>query len=106
MAYNRYRRYMQSKAWRVKKAKYWKSKYPKCCYVCGAARHPRMHLHHRTYVRLGKERLSDLVPVCESCHQYIHDYHKNSKLTLEAATTKCRNALKNKHKVIQRTSHA
>ena len=87
---------MQSRAWRAKRKKYWASKYPKNCYVCGKARHPGMHLHHTTYIRLGKERLSDLVPVCEPCHKYIHDFQRKSGLPLKEATQKCKGALKQK----------
>ena len=68
---------MQSTAWKRKKASYWKSKYPKVCYVCGKGRHKGMHLHHRTYVRLTRERLSDLVPVCKSCHEFIHNFQQS-----------------------------
>ena len=29
-------------------------------------------VHHRTYDRFKKERISDLMAVCMVCHQYIH----------------------------------
>ena len=87
---------MTSKAWKKKKAKYWKSKYSKNCYVCGKARHVGMHLHHRTYVRLGNERLSDLVPVCSSCHHFIHKYQQETGLPIEEATRRCKDKLKGK----------
>jgi len=77
-----YRAYIQSSAWRRVRARYWASKLPQTCYVCDAARSPGMHLHHRTYKNLGTERLMDLVPVCPTCHDLIHEAHK----TIPAAT--------------------
>lgn len=59
-----YRAYINSPAWRAVRERYWASKMPKVCYVCGCPRRPGMHLHHRTYKNLGNERLMDLVPVC------------------------------------------
>jgi hypothetical protein len=31
-----------------------------------------LHLHHRTYERLGKERLEDVEILCRECHDKIH----------------------------------
>lgn len=35
-----------------------------------------MHLHHRTYKNLGNERLMDLVPMCQECHDIIHRLYR------------------------------
>lgn len=67
-----YRTYIRSNQWRRTRERYWKSGLPTSCYVCDAPRHKGMHLHHRTYKNLGNERLMDLVPLCEWCHEYIH----------------------------------
>jgi len=43
------------------------------CAACGGAwtlRHG--DLHHRTYDRLGQERLADLMPLCRPCHDRAH----------------------------------
>jgi len=40
------------------------------CGVCGDA---IAHTHHRTYKRLGKELLCDLMPLCADCHAKFHD---------------------------------
>lgn len=32
-----------------------------------------INVHHRTYERLGNERMEDLQIVCRSCHGVIHD---------------------------------
>jgi hypothetical protein len=42
---------------------------PHACAVCGT---PRYQLHHRTYERLGAERLSDLLPLCSTHHEALH----------------------------------
>lgn len=31
--------------------------------------HRRLSTHHKTYIRLGRERLSDLVVLCPDCHE-------------------------------------
>ena len=73
--------------------------------MCGKPKHKGMHLHHITYERLGKERLSDLVPVCESCHRFIHDFQKESELPLREATIKCKGALKQKKPRPRKSRH-
>lgn len=40
------------------------------CQICGRA--GEIHAHHKTYERLGMERLIDLIVVCRYCHKNIH----------------------------------
>lgn len=42
------------------------------CQLCYRKDLP-IHVHHRTYVRRGRERLSDLIALCERCHAKFHD---------------------------------
>lgn len=72
-----YSEYIQSPAWRKVRDRYWASKLPKECFGCGIERHKGMHLHHRTYKNLGNERLMDLVPMCQQCHQDVHDLYES-----------------------------
>lgn len=65
-----YQRYMKSSQWAKKKKQYRNSGMPQNCQGCGSDY--RLHMHHRSYKRLGNERLHDLVPVCENCHNKIH----------------------------------
>jgi hypothetical protein len=67
-----YDAYIQSKAWQQTRQRYLDSGQPIDCRVCGKAWFSGMHFHHMTYERLGDERLSDIVPVCENCHTMIH----------------------------------
>ena len=40
------------------------------CQVCNGAE--RLHVHHRTYERVGAELPSDLIVLCEDCHGIFH----------------------------------
>lgn len=44
------------------------------CFASGV-----LHLHHRTYKRLGKERLDDVVLICADCHNEAHKRHEKRK---------------------------
>ena len=75
-----YNQYLNSVSWKTKQQMVFKRDNKKC--ICGE---PAKAVHHKTYERLrltlsseekpsfiGEERLSDLVAVCESCHNKIH----------------------------------
>jgi 5-methylcytosine-specific restriction endonuclease McrA len=63
-----YNRYLESNQWKEKAKKVRRrDKYK--CRVCGK---PGWVVHHLTYKRVGKERLSDLITLCEHCHKDIH----------------------------------
>jgi hypothetical protein len=65
---NAYENYLTSAAWRrlryaaLRRAR-WR------CERCGA-HVTNLDVHHRTYKRLGHERLDDLEVVCTTCHRY------------------------------------
>ncbi len=40
------------------------------CAECGRGR--ALHIHHRTYERLGNERLGDVMVLCKDCHASAH----------------------------------
>src|ERR1700722_1531258 len=88
-----YRGYINSIAWQEVRARYWQSKLPKTCFVCGTDQGP-LELHHRTYKRLGCERLTDLLPVCRSCHELTHKVHKARGKSLWRAGVIARRVLK------------
>jgi len=62
--------YINSEAWRGKRQAYFGSKLPQGCRSCGDI---NVQIHHRTYTRLGRERLNDLEPLCDACHRSGHD---------------------------------
>jgi ribonuclease HI len=75
-----YKKYLNSKHWKNVKERYNKSKLNKgCCIMCG--RKNKLNLHHKTYKRFGKERLSDLVYLCSYCHTDIHEFLRENKNT-------------------------
>lgn len=67
-----YDAFIASPLWRAKRDEYWSDPDTlKDCSVCGSDG-PGLALHHRTYERVGDERLSDLTPVCPACHTMVH----------------------------------
>ena len=45
-----------------------------------------MQLHHLTYERVGEELLSDLTPLCSTCHAMIHALEARGDMTLDPAS--------------------
>lgn len=67
-----YQQYLQSNHWIfLKKAFYASGLFKGCCEVCFNPNVP-LQIHHKSYKRLGKERLNDLIAVCGDCHLTIH----------------------------------
>jgi hypothetical protein len=64
-----YREYMRSDLWAGTKRRYYDSCLPQSCMVCQA---PNFDLHHKTYARLGEEKLTDLAPLCRLHHETLH----------------------------------
>jgi 5-methylcytosine-specific restriction endonuclease McrA len=66
-----YQDYLRSEHWQDVKRRFRASKLHHAgCYVCGSAEN--LNLHHKTYKRLGNERLTDLIYLCKPCHSYVH----------------------------------
>lgn len=63
-----YNDYISSPEWK-ERSKEIRKKNPKCslCNRVGA-----LHVHHRTYVRLGNEEDGDLITLCKDCHDLFH----------------------------------
>ena len=82
-----YYEYIKSERWQIKRKEFYSSKMYKHlkgtgkwnCYCCCRNDVP-LDLHHRTYKRLGNERINiDFVPVCRSCHNEIHALFDSKK---------------------------
>ena len=67
-ARERYRRYLQSDAWKTKRKAVLQASGFRCR-RCGA---PATEVHHETYKRIYNERLSDLTALCSKCHEAAH----------------------------------
>lgn len=72
-----YHNYLKTRHWEIIKERYKKSKLQKTCNVCKAKEN--LHLHHRTYKRVGREWLNDLIYLCEGCHKKTHEIVNKSK---------------------------
>jgi 5-methylcytosine-specific restriction endonuclease McrA len=82
-----YKKYINSAAWKRLRAFVIKH-VGGCCQVCGISRYSvSLHVHHKTYERFKRERLSDLVVLCSKCHEKAD---KERRATVEA---KSRHAL-------------
>lgn len=82
--YKNYGDYLRSAHWRRLRAEYRASDLPQSC-ICGEW---ETQLHHITYERVGQERLSDLVPLCPSCHTLVHvlEWRGDGDLTVNQLT--------------------
>ncbi|PZT54347.1 hypothetical protein DN757_17615 [Paenibacillus silvae] len=73
-SFTSYSEYLKSNHWKGVKDRFWASKFKKECNVC--KRKNKLNLHHKSYKRVGNERLNDLVYLCESCHNKLHELLK------------------------------
>lgn len=84
-----YEKYLKSGHWKEFRKRFLARKKPKGCWSCG--RKGRLDLHHVTYERLGRERIGDVVAICRTCHDEVHDLHDRGKAkNLQSATDKIR----------------
>lgn len=68
--YKNYAEYLASKEWKAKRLKVLdRANY--ICEICGIKR--AYQVHHKTYKRIYRERLTDLVATCGICHQAEHN---------------------------------
>ena len=67
-ARERYRRYLLSDAWKAKRKAVLRAAGFRCR-RCGAR---ATEVHHETYKRIYKERITDLTALCRACHEAAH----------------------------------
>jgi len=79
-----YADYLRSPHWQKVRRRYFASGLPKGCWICGAR---PVVLHHRTYVRLGREYLADLQPLCRRHHADVHAHERDHGTDLWFAAT-------------------
>jgi len=66
-----YQTYLRSEHWKEPKKRFRASRLHKhCCYVCGTRY--GLQVHHKSYRRIGNERLHDLLYLCDDCHWSVH----------------------------------
>ncbi len=94
LGYKSYQEFLQSNYWKRKKAQVYATRSIKCCWICKTT--ANLNVHHQTYFRLGDEKLSDLMILCQNCHKAVHDFKKeNPKLSLFKATQLYAMSIKN-----------
>lgn len=69
-----YKNYLQGIHWQSVRKRFRNSKLSKCCYICGTIKN--LNLHHKTYKRIGKEKLNDLIYLCQTHHYQTHNLLK------------------------------
>lgn len=81
-----YDEYLSSQEWKEKRELVFKNRW-RACQKCNST--SNLHIHHGTYVRVYKERLSDLYVLCKSCHDLFHSkygvrnlYHSTRRFIL------------------------
>ena len=71
-----YKRYIQSKGWYQKRKQRLKIDNYKCQGENCKGDDSVLHVHHKTYIRLGNESMSDLITLCRTCHVNLHKRKK------------------------------
>lgn len=76
LGFSSYAEYLRSPHWQALRKRFYRSRlYEGGCYCC-ARKDSLLQIHHRSYRRLGREFLGDLVAVCGVCHKDTHELLK------------------------------
>lgn len=65
---NSLKQYYRTKHWIILVKKYMDSELSKLCYKCRESSEPS-NFHHRTKIRIGREKLTDISPICRLCSE-------------------------------------
>lgn len=66
----RYHEYLRSPMWKKRRTAAVK-RAGNACQLCNS--NGKLHVHHRTYERVGNEKAADLIALCADCHAKFHD---------------------------------
>ena len=69
MSWSEYRIYRKTEAWRDLRSQVME-RFDGRCAACNCTEN--LHVHHRTYERVGQEDIGDLTLLCMTCHQLLH----------------------------------
>lgn len=67
--FEKYENYLNSDSWKNKRIEVLR-KYKNKCVLCFASAEVVHHLH---YARLFEEKITDLIPLCNDCHDNLHN---------------------------------
>lgn len=94
--FSSYSQYLKSELWQRKRQDWYRSRWNKHrCYCCGRKDVP-LQLHHKTYKRLGYERLNDLLSLCDECHGGAHELLNEGRADIFTCARKYRKRLHRK----------
>lgn len=79
LGHTAYEQYLASPHWMEFREGYF-TRHPNKCFITG--RSTAMHLHHITYVNIGKETDKDVVPLCEEMHTLVHSLNEEQQVPL------------------------
>lgn len=79
LGFDTYGAYLRSDLWQAIRKRYFASQMPREC-LCGDE---EVQLHHVTYERLGNENLTDLLPLCRTCHAMVHALEARGEIGLD-----------------------
>ena len=82
MTYQEYLRYINSSDFHVL-AEAVKTRYGYHCAICDDP--GPLEAHRRTYRRLGREELTDLIALCPACHKLFTEHHRLPVISSELA---------------------
>jgi hypothetical protein len=106
----KYRDYLKTEHW-IKVRSSVLEAYEHACSFCCAG--DDLHVHHRTYKRIGNEKWGDVVVLCKECHSVFHanrkadgqfEYGENETKTECDTKDKCKDQKKRKSNDIQTTT--
>jgi len=73
MKYDKYQEYLKSKQWYALRLKILSRDDYTCQHCHCKVTSYTANVHHKTYIRLGDENLSDLITLCIPCHEKEHE---------------------------------
>jgi len=103
----KYSDYLKTKHWENVRRQVLDAYEHACSFCCAK---DDIHVHHRTYKRIGNEHWGDLVVLCKECHAVFHlnrkaegqfEYGENQKTTEDVLRDKCRKQKEQKENDIQ-----
>ena len=90
--FKKYEEYLKSEIWKESRKRFISKQKKLECFCCKL--NTNLQVHHRTYARLGKEYLTDLVLLCGDCHKKTHSLAGLNPKNLYNAHRKLRTKLK------------
>jgi hypothetical protein len=79
----RYAEYLNSEDWKRRRLE-WLRYWGGCCICNDSGKAAELNVHHRTYVRVGREEFKDCVVLCRNCHELFETKKAEKKELLFA----------------------